>query len=386
MRRPLTTLPQECRGSEAATRGPGERTCENLRGLERTSGDSTGRRELARIALHGHGAAANRPKEFDSVRHGLSSSRPRAPVCDQQHANGRGRAWSAACPAVKQSRDDSTRLEPARAQPATFPLSPRTAPRGRHPCRFGADASGRAISSRAAFASSAPSHARARTRAAALALPRQRRVHRTHQRKKRRRASRLRGRQPAAFSRGRLARARVRRRSHDRTLGRDRCWTRAGSGRLSRVRGAGLPPESGVRDARGSIRSRSLARPSAAGDPPAGRRLAPRSVGPFGRVAARRNGGDTAALHPVYAARAFRRFYGCSPGQLVRRERLARAARSIRSTDEALADIADRCGFSDQSHLTRELKRALGQTTRPLRRLGRSSSQVSPVQDGGASD
>lgn len=99
-----------------------------------------------------------------------------------------------------------------------------------------------------------------------------------------------------------------------------------------------------------------------------------------------------AGVHPVYAARAFRRFYGCSAGQLVRRERLARAARSIRSTNGSLSEIAARYGFSDQSHLTREMKRALGQTPHHLRlqrlqhRLARPSGEVSPVQDLGGSD
>jgi AraC family transcriptional regulator len=92
---------------------------------------------------------------------------------------------------------------------------------------------------------------------------------------------------------------------------------------------------------------------------------------PSFRLAARAEG-----IHPVYAARAFRAHYGCSPGEFARRARLARAVRALRLGKESIAVIAAVHGFSDQAHLTRWVRRALGTTPARLRRR-----QVSGVQD-----
>lgn len=57
-------------------------------------------------------------------------------------------------------------------------------------------------------------------------------------------------------------------------------------------------------------------------------------------------------VHPVSLARAFRRHYGLSPGQLQRRSQLNRAAALLRR-GEAIGQVAAACGFADQSHFTR---------------------------------
>jgi len=59
-----------------------------------------------------------------------------------------------------------------------------------------------------------------------------------------------------------------------------------------------------------------------------------------------------AGVHPVSLARAFRRHYGLSPGQLQRRALLNRAATRLRA-GQAIADVAAQLGFADQSHFTR---------------------------------
>jgi len=59
-----------------------------------------------------------------------------------------------------------------------------------------------------------------------------------------------------------------------------------------------------------------------------------------------------AGVHPVSLARAFRRHYGLSPGQLQRRSQLNRAA-ALLSRGQAISDVAAACGFADQSHFTR---------------------------------
>ncbi len=102
-----------------------------------------------------------------------------------------------------------------------------------------------------------------------------------------------------------------------------------------------------------------------------------------------------AGIHPVYAARAFRRAFGCSPSEFQRRERLARAVWALRSPsdrDRSLASIALEHGFSDQSHFTREVSRRFGLPPGVLRRRcgrearagSRGGPQVSGIQDASA--
>jgi AraC family transcriptional regulator len=67
-------------------------------------------------------------------------------------------------------------------------------------------------------------------------------------------------------------------------------------------------------------------------------------------------------VHPVRLARGFRARYGCGIAEYLRRVRLQEAMNALASTDDAIATISLRTGFSDQSHLTRELKRATGMT------------------------
>jgi AraC-like DNA-binding protein len=66
--------------------------------------------------------------------------------------------------------------------------------------------------------------------------------------------------------------------------------------------------------------------------------------------------------HPVSLARAFRRRYGMTIGDAIRRERVRRACELLASTDRRIADIAASCGFADQSHLARVFQRLLGTT------------------------
>jgi AraC family transcriptional regulator len=67
-------------------------------------------------------------------------------------------------------------------------------------------------------------------------------------------------------------------------------------------------------------------------------------------------------LHPSHLARLFRAHYGESIGEHGRRLRLEWVAYLLERSDEELASIATRSGFSDQSHLTREFKRHYGVT------------------------
>jgi len=67
-------------------------------------------------------------------------------------------------------------------------------------------------------------------------------------------------------------------------------------------------------------------------------------------------------VHPVHFAAVFRRFYGCSVGEYLRRRRLDQARRRLAETNESLAEIAMEAGFADQSHMTRVFRRFVGVT------------------------
>lgn len=60
--------------------------------------------------------------------------------------------------------------------------------------------------------------------------------------------------------------------------------------------------------------------------------------------------------------RAFLREYGLPPQQYLKRLRIQTACRRLVDTRESVAAIAQRCGFADQSHLTREFRRVTGST------------------------
>jgi AraC family transcriptional regulator len=83
-----------------------------------------------------------------------------------------------------------------------------------------------------------------------------------------------------------------------------------------------------------------------------------------------------AGLHPVYVARAFRAWFGCSLASYARLLRLDRAIRLLVETRQPLANIAAMAGFADQSHLTRAVRLRTGLTPRGLR-----AAQVARVQD-----
>jgi AraC family transcriptional regulator len=73
-------------------------------------------------------------------------------------------------------------------------------------------------------------------------------------------------------------------------------------------------------------------------------------------------------VHPVYLARMFRRFFGCSPAEYVRRCRVERAAAMVRGSARPLSEIALACGFVDQSHLTRAFGRTFATSPGAYRR------------------
>jgi AraC-like DNA-binding protein len=65
--------------------------------------------------------------------------------------------------------------------------------------------------------------------------------------------------------------------------------------------------------------------------------------------------------------RRFRAAFHVTPQRFLRRLRLRIASRSLIDTNDSLASIAIGCGFSDQSHFSREFRRHFGRTPRDYR-------------------
>jgi AraC family transcriptional regulator len=82
---------------------------------------------------------------------------------------------------------------------------------------------------------------------------------------------------------------------------------------------------------------------------------------------------DSFGVHPVYFSRAFRKFYGCTVGDYVRRLRVESAARKLADSHDSLVIIAIDCGFFDQSHFTKTFKTATGMTPDQYRTVFRKS-------------
>jgi AraC family transcriptional regulator len=88
---------------------------------------------------------------------------------------------------------------------------------------------------------------------------------------------------------------------------------------------------------------------------------------------------EEARVHPVHLARTFSKHFGCSVGDYLRRLRLIAACNDLAHSGLSIAQIAARNGFSDQSHLTRAVKRHTGASPRQFR-TRRVSKTLSPFK------
>lgn len=80
---------------------------------------------------------------------------------------------------------------------------------------------------------------------------------------------------------------------------------------------------------------------------------------------------DTAGMSRRSFERHFRNVLGCSSMTYLRRVRINAVCRAIVSTSRTLPEVALSCGFSDQSHMTREFNKMVGETPREFRRRRR---------------
>ncbi len=69
---------------------------------------------------------------------------------------------------------------------------------------------------------------------------------------------------------------------------------------------------------------------------------------------------ELAGMHPAHFARAFRKHVGMTPGRYRRRERVRAVSRLLLDSAAPLSDIAQECGFADQSHLTNVFRETAG--------------------------
>ncbi|RYG62984.1 AraC family transcriptional regulator [bacterium] len=87
---------------------------------------------------------------------------------------------------------------------------------------------------------------------------------------------------------------------------------------------------------------------------------------------------EIAGLSPYHFARCFKETAGKTPHQYVISRRVERARQLLATSRLSLAQIALQCGFSDQSHLSRQFKRSLGVTPATLQsqfQIGRKNLQ-----------
>ena len=78
-----------------------------------------------------------------------------------------------------------------------------------------------------------------------------------------------------------------------------------------------------------------------------------------------------ANIHPVHLSRMFRRYYGCTIAEYIRRLRVESACLALANSNETLAEIAASSGFSDQSHFSNIFKRLMNVTPAEYREIKR---------------
>jgi AraC family transcriptional regulator len=81
----------------------------------------------------------------------------------------------------------------------------------------------------------------------------------------------------------------------------------------------------------------------------------------------------SAGVHPVYLARQFRRFYGCSVSEYLKQRRLQYTADLMAASDDPLSLVSYTAGFADQAHMCRVFRAGTGVTPGAFRALARPS-------------
>jgi AraC family transcriptional regulator len=77
-------------------------------------------------------------------------------------------------------------------------------------------------------------------------------------------------------------------------------------------------------------------------------------------------------VHPAHLSRTFRRAYGCTVGEYLRKLRVEFACLKLSTTDLPIVEIACAAGFYDQGHFSRMFKRLTRMTPATFRAVSRS--------------
>ena len=83
-----------------------------------------------------------------------------------------------------------------------------------------------------------------------------------------------------------------------------------------------------------------------------------------------------AGRHEIHLAREFRRYFGASVGEYLRRLRIEQAAHLLQRSKLTLTEIAFECGFSSHSHLCRIFLAHHGMTPSQYRLWARDGSRT----------
>jgi len=75
---------------------------------------------------------------------------------------------------------------------------------------------------------------------------------------------------------------------------------------------------------------------------------------------------------PLQFAKLTRRIFGLTPSQFIVKTRISAGSRLLRDTDQSVAEIAQRCGYQDQSSFTRAFRVVSGLTPLEYRHLKQS--------------
>lgn len=74
-------------------------------------------------------------------------------------------------------------------------------------------------------------------------------------------------------------------------------------------------------------------------------------------------------IHPVTISKHFRRYFGCTLSEYMRKLRVVNALALIKNTSSPLTDIAYESGFADQSHFTRVFREVTGFLPKEYRKV-----------------
>jgi AraC-like DNA-binding protein len=84
---------------------------------------------------------------------------------------------------------------------------------------------------------------------------------------------------------------------------------------------------------------------------------------------------ETAGMSRRSFERHFHNVLGCSSMTYLRRVRINSVCRAILNSSRTLPEISLSCGFSDQSHMTREFRKMVGETPRAFRLRRKSATR-----------